>query len=397
MADTFVSYTESDRDWAFWLGHELEDLGHAPHIHAWEISGGGDIAAWMEERHDKADRILCVVSKAYLGKPYSSWERRSAQWAAAGDRPGFVLPVFVESCEVPTLFAHLKRCELYGLSEEEARARLKQFMTPAGKPTQRTAFPGGAKTAPEQASVRPPPKFPGTAALSNIPIIVPRHFVGRDDALKAITTALASTEGRAAITTLHGMRGVGKTTLAAAYAERHRGDYRATWWIRAQTEPTIRADLVALGVRLGWVAADEKEEPALAAVTDMLRHDGEGILLIFDNALVADSVKPYLPRGGRSKILVTSNAYAWRGRSAGRNSRLVQGGWRRLPHCPNRARGGARSGLSSIGGARRPTARPRTGGRLLRAAGSLSCCVPRAFRGRASAITRRCARCAGRA
>jgi ATP-dependent DNA ligase len=28
---------------------------------------------------------------------------------------------------------------------------------------------------------------------------------------------------------------VGKTTLAAAYAERHRGDYRATWWIRAQT------------------------------------------------------------------------------------------------------------------------------------------------------------------
>ena len=45
-------------------------------------------------------------------------------------------------------------------------------------------------------------------------------------------------EGRVAITALHGLRGVGKTTLAAAYAERHRGDYRATWWIRAQTETT---------------------------------------------------------------------------------------------------------------------------------------------------------------
>jgi hypothetical protein len=52
-----------------------------------------------------------------------------------------------------------------------------------------------------------------------------------------------------AITALHGLRGVGKTTLAAAYAEAHRGHYRATWWIRAQAESTMRADLVALGIR----------------------------------------------------------------------------------------------------------------------------------------------------
>jgi predicted AAA+ superfamily ATPase len=42
-------------------------------------------------------------------------------------------------------------------------------------------------------------------------------------------TALADATGRAAITTLHGARGVGKTTLAAAYAERYRGDYPASW------------------------------------------------------------------------------------------------------------------------------------------------------------------------
>ena len=59
--------------------------------------------------------------------------------------------------------------------------------------------------------------------------------MGRDDALAAIETALKRYEGRVAITALHGLRGVGKTTLAAAYAEQHRGDYRATWWIRAQT------------------------------------------------------------------------------------------------------------------------------------------------------------------
>ena len=50
---------------------------------------------------------------------------------------------------------------------------------------------------------------------------------------------------RVAITALHGLRGVGKTTLAATYAEPRRADFRATWWIRVQTEMTMRADLAA--------------------------------------------------------------------------------------------------------------------------------------------------------
>ena len=94
----------------------------------------------------------------------------------------------------------------------------------------------------------------------------------------------------------------GPVAPAAAYAERHRGDYRATWWIRAQTEPTLRADLVGLGIWLGWVGADDKEEPAVEAVIERLRHEGEGILLIFDNAIDANSLEAYLPRGGREQV-----------------------------------------------------------------------------------------------
>jgi tetratricopeptide (TPR) repeat protein len=161
-----------------------------------------------------------------------------------------------------------------------------------------------------------PPSFPGKAALSNVPIAVPLHFMGRVEALAAIETALQRNEGRAAITVLHGMRGVGKTTLAAAYAGDHRSDYRATWWIKAQTEPTLRADLIGLGIRLGWVGADDKEEPGIEAVMERLRHEGDGILLIFDHAVDADALKPYLPRGGGARVLVTSNAHAWRGVAA---------------------------------------------------------------------------------
>jgi tetratricopeptide (TPR) repeat protein/transcriptional regulator with XRE-family HTH domain len=154
---------------------------------------------------------------------------------------------------------------------------------------------------------------PPSSAASNIPIRVPVHFMGREEALADIETAMGRYHGRVAITALHGLRGVGKTVLAAAYAERHRGDYRATWWLRAETEAGMRADLVGLGVRLGWVGADDKEEPALAAIIERLGHEGDGILLIFDNAVDADSLTRYLPRGGAARVLVTSNYHAWRG------------------------------------------------------------------------------------
>ncbi|MFZ1961914.1 MAG: tetratricopeptide repeat protein [Roseiarcus sp.] len=297
MADIFVSYTSSDRDWAHWIGVELGKLGHTPHLCEWEIEKGEDIYAWMEQRHDAADHVLCVVSDEYLKAPYSTLERNAALWQAAEKRPGFVLLVAVKPCKLPTLADHIRRCELFGVPEDAARLRFRQFMETPVKP-EAVVFPGKV------------------FALSNIPVRVPEHFLGRDDALEAIDAALKRYEGRVAITALHGLRGVGKTTLAATYAELHRAEYRATWWIRAQTESTMRADLAALGVRLGWVAADEKEEPALTTVRERLRHEGEGLLLIYDNTIDAASLKPHLPPGGAARVLVTSNAHAWRGIAA---------------------------------------------------------------------------------
>ena len=271
MADIFVSYTSSDREWAHWIGAELATLGRHAHVHEWEIEGGADILARMEKHLESADHVLCVVSDEYLRAPYSTLECNAALWRATKQRPTFALFVVVKPCKLPALVDHLKRCELFGLSEDARREKFRAYMRDP-------APPEGGLTVPTQ-----------VFALSNIPIRVPEHFLGRDDALAAVDAALKRHDGRVAITTLHGLRGVGKTTLAAAYADLHRTEYRATWWIRAQTDSTMPADLVALGVQLGWVAADEKEEPALTKVRERLRHEGEGLLLIYDNAIDAES------------------------------------------------------------------------------------------------------------
>src|SRR5271163_718767 len=198
MADIFVSYTKSDRDWAFWLAAELKELGHTPHIHEWEINAGDDIYAWMEARHDTADHVLCVVSDDYLKETnfYSQLERRAAMWQAAGKGPGFVLLVVVKPCRLPTLSDHYRRCELFGVPEDAARLRFRDFMSRPSAPDS-AAFPGKV------------------VAVSNIPIRVPTHFMGREGPLAEIEAALGRYQGRVAIIALHGLRGVGKTVLAA--------------------------------------------------------------------------------------------------------------------------------------------------------------------------------------
>jgi TIR domain/Methyltransferase domain len=195
LADIFFSYTSSDRDWAYWVGHELKALGHTPRIHDWEIPAGGDIMAWMEERHHEADHVLCIVSEVYLKKPYSSLERRAALWAALTTRPNFLLPIFTEPCEVPTLFATLKRCALHGLAEEDARARLKAYLAPA-EPSSPSPFPGAKVSPPPPSSTAPPP-FPGKADETSpertsrpVPQPAPAPGVLRDDQYYRRKTAL---------------------------------------------------------------------------------------------------------------------------------------------------------------------------------------------------------------
>ncbi len=250
--------------------------------------------------------ISCVISKAYLTKPYSRRERLAAQWAAAGERPNFVLPILIEERELRTLLALIKRCDLYGIDDEDAVSTARRISCTGCETGRAGAVPAQDEGHEGPLAERGSSISGGKFALSNIAVSVPRHFLGREQELGAIDEALNATP-TAIIAALYGLRGVGKTTLAAAYAQGRKADYRATWWVRAQTADAMRADLVSLGVRLGWVAAAEKEEPGLGTVRERLRDEGEGLLLIFDNAPNAASLRNYLPTDG-ARVLVTSTA-----------------------------------------------------------------------------------------
>ncbi|UFZ02976.1 TIR domain-containing protein [Bradyrhizobium ontarionense] len=311
MADIFISHTsstENDRRWAFWIGRTLTALGHVVHLDAWELNVGDNIPAWVFDRHDAADHILLVLSKAYLQRPYPLFEWTSALHASINGRRRFVLPVRIEPIELPTSLASLRSCDLFGVGESDAYALLEAMFRPAGPPpAHETVFPG------QQDADVPRNPFPGARlrAISNIKVDVPYHFLGRDPDLKRIEKAMIRRQGSASIVVLHGLRGVGKTTLAAAYAEARQLDYSVTWWINADDVVSMRADLVALGLRLGWVSPGEDADAAFARVRDRLADADERTLLVYDNAGAWNDLKPFVQRKGSAHVLVTSNARDW--------------------------------------------------------------------------------------
>jgi tetratricopeptide (TPR) repeat protein len=104
-----------------------------------------------------------------------------------------------------------------------------------------------------------------------------------------------------------GMRGVGKTQLAAAFA---RSRMAACWqlvaWINAETLGGILAGLTATAAKLGQ---DQGlgAEAAGRAVRHWLETGGQDCLLVFDNATDPELIQPYLPASGAARVIITSN------------------------------------------------------------------------------------------
>src|SRR5262249_17382697 len=98
-----------------------------------------------------------------------------------------------------------------------------------------------------------------------------------------------------------------------AYATRQRRDYRVTWWLRSATEQGLETDFTALAVKLEWVRPDEREAVLIPAILERVEDEGDGMLLIYDNAIDVDLLKSFLPRSGAAHVLITSRAPEWSG------------------------------------------------------------------------------------
>ncbi|MCO5996232.1 tetratricopeptide repeat protein [Actinoallomurus rhizosphaericola] len=153
-------------------------------------------------------------------------------------------------------------------------------------------------------ALRPVDQVDAVPGLSNVP--AGQHdFVGRSDELADLEEALAGA-GPVVVAAVHGLGGVGKSTLTARYAAAHAGRLNPVWWVTADTAASLQAGLAALTVGLQPELAAVLPLEALAerAVGWLACHTGW--LLVLDNVTDPADVAPVLARARSGRVVVTS-------------------------------------------------------------------------------------------
>jgi Flp pilus assembly protein TadD len=136
------------------------------------------------------------------------------------------------------------------------------------------------------------------------------HFTGRDDVLKTLRENLlqSSTAALTQPQAISGLGGIGKTQTAVEYAYRHRNDYSAVFWVRADSTLELSRGFVMIAKALDLPQANaQDEEAAVQAATRWLNTQTHW-LLIFDNADEPELLRSFSPQNTEGHILVTSRA-----------------------------------------------------------------------------------------
>ncbi|MCX4763894.1 ATP-binding protein [Streptomyces sp. NBC_01275] len=101
------------------------------------------------------------------------------------------------------------------------------------------------------------PDVPAPPGLINLPPHPdPNQFVGREQVLTRLNET-PEDPGAMVVQVVHGLGGIGKSTVAAHWATKRAADYYPIWWISADSPAALETGLAALATALQPALSDE--------------------------------------------------------------------------------------------------------------------------------------------
>ena len=189
----------------------------------------------------------------------------------------------------PSLYYRKQLCEVFGLPPEALGLAPEE-----GAATE--AGPGGQ------------PAPPTVLAAWQVPFRRNPFFTGREAVLARLAALLGAGKAAAISQTqaLSGLGGIGKTQTAVEYAYRHRQNYQAVFWARAETRETLKADLVQAADLLALPEQQEQDQSRIVAAVKRWLNTHDRWLLILDNVEEMEIVEEILPAGAPGHLLLTT-------------------------------------------------------------------------------------------
>ena len=147
---------------------------------------------------------------------------------------------------------------------------------------------------------------PGPVVVGQIPQPAP-SFQPRPELLTVMTGQSPKT-GSPVVFAVSGIRGVGKSQLAAEYArQRLTESWRVVAWVAADDRDALVTGLARIATALQLSEGVKDAGESAMRVRNWLEADGRRCLLVFDDAPSANAVRPFFPAAGQAQIIVTSS------------------------------------------------------------------------------------------
>lgn len=121
MKDFFISYTNSDREIAAWIDHQLRDAGYQTTIQIADMPPGSAFVYEMDKAVEENARLIAVLSPEYLDSPHCKAEWQAFYQKDPNGEQRAVIPVRMRYCEPKGLLSQRVYIDLVGKVEAVAR------------------------------------------------------------------------------------------------------------------------------------------------------------------------------------------------------------------------------------------------------------------------------------